>query len=130
MLHSSHFLLAGRTLVQTHQIYISNGRERVQEIRDELFAFPEVLDVFITSRPDALVVVCSGRPHPGEWLRALRAVGYHPRPRRRAASTVNGGVRPDGVKRTVIVYKSAETAVGTPDAKMSKGKRRLFAAAS
>ena len=62
--------------MQTHQIQISNGRDRVDEIRSELFAFPEVLDVFITSRPDALVVVCSGRPHPGEWLRALRAVGY------------------------------------------------------
>ena len=66
----------GRTRVQTHQIQISNGRDRADEIRSELFAFPEVLDVFITSRPDALVVVCSGRPHPGEWLRALRAVGY------------------------------------------------------
>jgi hypothetical protein len=49
----------------------------VNEVRSELFNFPEVLDVFITGRPDALVVVCSGRPRPGEWLGALRRVGYH-----------------------------------------------------
>jgi hypothetical protein len=76
--------------VQTHQIHIPNGRDRVHEIRSVLFAFPEVLEVFITSRPGALVVVSSGRPHPGEWLRALRAVGYEPQPRRRATSAVNG----------------------------------------
>jgi hypothetical protein len=48
----------------------------VNEVRSELFNFPEILDVFITGRPDALVVVCSGRPRPGEWLGALRRVGY------------------------------------------------------
>src|ERR1700742_357019 len=48
----------------------------VNDVRGELFNFPEVLDVFITGRPDALVVVCSGRPRPGEWLGALRRVGY------------------------------------------------------
>jgi hypothetical protein len=95
-----------------------------------LFAFPEVLEVFSTGRPDALVVVCSGRPHPGEWLRALRAAGYHPRPRRCAPSTVNGRVRPAEVKPTGIVHKQGETTVATPDATRPRGKRRLLAAAS
>jgi hypothetical protein len=62
--------------VQTHQIHVSNGRDMVNEVRSELFSFPEVLDVFITGRLDALVVVCSGRPRPGEWLGALRRAGY------------------------------------------------------
>jgi hypothetical protein len=62
--------------MQTHQIQVSGAKERVHEIRSELFAFPEVLDVFATGRPDALVVVYWGRPRPGEWLRALRELGY------------------------------------------------------
>jgi hypothetical protein len=62
--------------VQTHQINISHGRDNVHEIRRQLFAFSEILDVFVTSRPDSLVVVCTGRPRLGEWLRALRAAGY------------------------------------------------------
>jgi hypothetical protein len=62
--------------VQTYQINISQGRDNVHEIRRELFAFSEILDVFVTSRPDSLVVVCAGRPRLGEWRRALRAVGY------------------------------------------------------
>jgi hypothetical protein len=62
--------------VQTYQINISQGRANVHEIRRRLFAFSEVLDVFVTSRPDSLVVVCAGRPRMGEWLRALRAAGY------------------------------------------------------
>lgn len=62
--------------MQTHQIHVSNGRDSAREVRGELFTFPEVLDVFITGRPDALVVVCSGRPRPGEWLGALRRAGY------------------------------------------------------
>jgi hypothetical protein len=72
--------------VQTYQITISHGRDSVHEIRRELFAFSEILDVLVTSRPDSLVVVCAGRPRLGEWLRALRAVGYevparrHPSP--------------------------------------------------
>jgi hypothetical protein len=73
--------------VQTHQINISHGRENVHEIRRELFAFSEILDVFVTSRPDSLVVVCAGRPRLGEWLRALRAVGYEA-PTRRHPSAV------------------------------------------
>ena len=62
--------------MQTHQIQVLGAREQVYEIRSELFAFPEVLDVFVTGRPDALVVVYAGRARPGEWLRALGAVGY------------------------------------------------------
>lgn len=62
--------------MQTCKIIVLKARESVQEIRSELFAFPEILDVFVTSRPDALVVVCSGRPRPGKWLQALRAVGF------------------------------------------------------
>src|SRR5207245_2260839 len=52
--------------------------------------FPEILDVFVTSRPDALVVVYAGRPHPGRWLAALRAVGYEVPGRRQP----NAGVSP------------------------------------
>lgn len=72
--------------VQTHQIHVSNGRERAHEVRSVLFTFPEVIDVFVTGRSDALVVVCSGRPRPGEWLAALRSVGYHIPPRRHATA--------------------------------------------
>jgi hypothetical protein len=90
--------------VQTHQISVSRGRDGVNEIRQKLFAFPEVLEVFITDRPDALVVVCSGRPRPGEWLRALRAMGYEvpararPRPTALRAAhrpTQPGDAKPD-----------------------------------
>ncbi len=80
--------------MQTHQIQISHGREKVNQIRSELFAFPEVLEVFTTGRPDALVVVHSGRPHPAEWLRALRAVGCEAPPRRPAVAP--GYERPRG----------------------------------
>jgi hypothetical protein len=62
--------------VQTYQINIAHGRENVYAIRRELFAFSEILDVFAAGRADSLVVVCVGRPRLGEWLRALRAVGY------------------------------------------------------
>jgi hypothetical protein len=62
--------------VQTCQLTISRGRDNVHEIRQELFAFSEILDVFVTSRPDSLVVVCAGRPRLGEWRSALRAAGY------------------------------------------------------
>jgi hypothetical protein len=72
--------------MQTHQIHVSNGRDMVNEVRSELFSFPEVLDVFITGRPNALVVVCSGRPRPGEWLGALRRVGYDVPAQRHAAA--------------------------------------------
>lgn len=70
--------------MQTHQINVSRARDMVEEIRHELFEFPEVLDVLVTGRPDRLVVVSRGRPRPGEWLRALRAVGYRVPARRHA----------------------------------------------
>jgi hypothetical protein len=79
--------------VQTYQITISQGRDNVHEIRRELFAFSEILDVFVTSRPDLLVVVCAGRPRLGEWRRALRAAGYEiPARRRSAASTTEHSI--------------------------------------
>lgn len=71
--------------MQTHQMRVSEGRDRVTDIRRDLFAFPEVIDVFVTSRPDVLVVVIIGRPHPGEWTRALRSLGYGIPPRRTVA---------------------------------------------
>lgn len=67
----------------THPIHVIDGREQVLEVRGALFAFPDVLDVFVTGRPDVLVVVCSGRPCPARWLAALRAAGYQIPPRRR-----------------------------------------------
>jgi hypothetical protein len=71
--------------MQTYQINISHGRDYVHEIRRELFTFSEILEVFVTSRPDSLVVVCAGRPRLGDWLRALRAVGYEVPARRHSA---------------------------------------------
>lgn len=89
--------------MQTHRIQVSGARESVHEIRGELFAFPEVLEVFVTGRPDFLVVVCAGRPRPGEWLRALGAIGCRiparaharwPRPERRSESLLPAIVEP------------------------------------
>jgi hypothetical protein len=77
--------------MRTHQIHVSNGREAVDEIRRQLFLFPEVLEVFSTGRPDVVVVVCAGRPRPGEWLRALRALGYQT-PARRSATSVSRAI--------------------------------------
>jgi hypothetical protein len=37
------------------------------------------------------VVVSQGRPRPAEWLRALRAVGYHVPMRRHATQAVEAG---------------------------------------
>lgn len=74
--NSCSFTTAERGPVQTYKIYVSKGRDRVNEIRSELFDFPEILDVFITGRPDSLVVVYQGRPRPAQWLRALRTAGY------------------------------------------------------
>jgi hypothetical protein len=85
--------------VQTHQISVSRGRDSVDEIRKKLFEFPEVLEVFITGRPDSLVVVCSGRPRPGEWLRALRAVGYQVPARRRPTTTALAAAHRSDAKR-------------------------------
>ena len=68
----------------THQIHVSTGRETVGEIRRHLLLFSEVVEVYATGKPDILVVVYAGRPRPGEWLTALRAVGYHVPTRRHA----------------------------------------------
>lgn len=75
--------------MQTHQIRVSGARQRVHVIRNELFAFPEILEVFATGRPDALVVVYVGRPRPGEWLRGLRRLGF------RTPARVTPGTRRD-----------------------------------
>jgi hypothetical protein len=97
--------------VQTYQINVSKGRDQVQEIRHELFAFSEILEVFATSRPDALIVVCGGRPRAGEWLRALRAIGYEASARRRVAAGVTGIAAPppavgvSGVERTEVAVR-------------------------
>jgi hypothetical protein len=81
--------------VQTHHINVSRARDMAQEIRHELFVFPEVLDVYVTGRPDWLVVVSRGRPRPAEWLRALRAVGYDIPPRRHAVAEPAEADRPE-----------------------------------
>ena len=70
--------------MQTHPIHVTHGRELVVEVRCELFAFSEILEVFVTGRADVLVVVCAGRPRPAEWLRALRGSGYEIPDRRHA----------------------------------------------
>jgi hypothetical protein len=94
--------------VQTYQINVSTGRDKVQEIRRELFAFSEILEVFTTSQPDALIVVCGGRPRAGEWLRALRAIGYEASARRRPGAGASGIAAPapvvpvSGVERTEV----------------------------
>ena len=92
--------------MQTHQIHVSGARERVHVIRNELFAFPEVLEVFVTGRPDVLVVVYAGRPRPGEWLRALRVLGYRT-PARRHAGLPRLERRPDLLLRNVVQCKDA-----------------------
>jgi hypothetical protein len=97
--------------VQTYRIHVSKGRERVDEIRNELFAFSEVLDVFVTGRPDSLVVVCWGRPRLADWSRALRAEGYD-LPRRS-----HFGTPAAEVGRTAVVaplYREAPSASTTP----------------
>lgn len=62
--------------MQTHQLHVTNGGDRVDDVRSTLFAFPEILEVFTSGRPDMLVVVCDGRPRLGEWLARLRATGF------------------------------------------------------
>jgi hypothetical protein len=73
--------------MQTYQIHVAEARDRAHEIRTELLVFPEILEVFVTSRPNSLVVVCAGRPRPGEWLGALRALGYQVLARRHPTAT-------------------------------------------
>jgi hypothetical protein len=103
--------------VQTHQINVSHGRERVREIRRELFRFSEVLDVFVTGRPDRLVVVCAGRPRLGEWLRALRAAGYEvPGSRRSTAAALRTERSQAAVLRHVVEYLHEQS----PDAEQRR----------
>jgi hypothetical protein len=61
--------------MHTHEIHIAGAQETAGKARDCLFAFPEVLDVLITSRRDSLIVVFAGRPRPAEWSDRLRAAG-------------------------------------------------------
>ncbi len=102
--------------MQTHQINISQGRDNVHEIRRELFAFSEILDVFVTSRPDSVVVVCAGRPRPGEWLRALRAAGYEDCNRRRSSRS-----------RPRSQYPSAQPSLRASEPPNSVPSRRMIA---
>jgi hypothetical protein len=74
--------------MQTHPLYVIDGCAQALDIRTELFAFADVLDVFVTGRPDVLLVACSGRPHPAEWLRVLRAAGYEIPGRRHARAAL------------------------------------------
>lgn len=90
--------------MQTHPIHVAHGRELVLEVRRELFAFSEVLDVFATGPPEVLVVVCSGRPRPAQWLALLREAGFEIQARRHA--------KPGGVLRAgrALTEASARTA--------------------
>src|SRR5258708_371508 len=76
------------TNMNTNQIRVSDGRDSVEDIRHRLFSFPEVLEVFATGRSDVLIVVHTGRPRLGNWLAALRAVGYRTSARRAAIALV------------------------------------------
>ena len=57
--------------MRTHPIHVANGRARILEVRTELLAFGEVLDVVVTGRSDLLVVIGSKRPRAREsgWRR-------------------------------------------------------------
>ena len=105
--------------MQTCQIYVSKGRDRVNEIRSELFVFPEILDVFITGRPDSLVVVCRGRPRPAEWLRALRTVGYDLPPRS------HSGTPATKVDRTTVVAPLRRETPSTPTVRANRRRNIL-----
>ena len=60
--------------MQTQQIQVSGAGERAHELRRELFAFSWGFDVFVAGRPDFLVLVCDGRPRPGECcMRCVRS---------------------------------------------------------
>ncbi|MCW3028951.1 MAG: hypothetical protein JWN81_2162 [Solirubrobacterales bacterium] len=76
--------------MHTYEIHVAGGREAVGEIRRQLFAFSEVLEVLATSRADSLVVVFRGRPRPAEWNGQLRDAGY--RPLRRPAISSDGSI--------------------------------------
>jgi hypothetical protein len=93
--------------MQTHPLHVADARSRLDSVRAELLAFTDVLDVFPTGRADVLVVICSGRPRPGEWVGALRAAGYRIPPRRHAsdgslapAPNTADGTTPDGIHQS------------------------------
>ena len=122
--------------MKTHQIYVSGAGERADEIRNGLFAFSEVLDVFVTGRPDVLVVIYVGRPRPGEWLHALRRLGYHtpareramwPRPQGRSAGLLrevvpSGDVGIDDGRQTTSSIPRDPAAHHGRDAACSRGR--------
>jgi hypothetical protein len=104
--------------MQTHPLHVSDARERFEDVRAELLAFTDVLEVFSTGQADVLVLICSGRPRPGEWVRALRAAGYripprrHPaRPRRAPAAAPANGASRSGTDKWPFQLKAAEAGV-------------------
>jgi hypothetical protein len=108
--------------VQTYQIHVSDGRARVDDVRSALFAFPEILDVFITGRPDTLVVVCAGRPHPALWLRRLRHVGYEVWIRRRPDPATSDARREPAPVRAV---RPPTMCGDAPNSRSDVGESRL-----
>jgi hypothetical protein len=107
--------------VQTYQIHVSDGRARLSDVRSALFAFPEILDVFITGRPDTLVVVCAGRPHPVQWLQRLRLAGYDAWIRRRP-DPATSDARREPAPRAVRPPALGEDA---PKLRREMGERRV-----
>jgi hypothetical protein len=97
--------------MRTHAIHVISGREHALAIRGELFAFTDVLDVFVTGQPDVLVVVCSGRPRPAEWIASLRAAGYEV-PVRRNVQRLTHNVAPLASRRRRSIGTRSATAVG------------------
>ena len=110
--------------MQTHEIHIAGGREAVSEIRRELFAFSEVLEVLATSRPDSLVVVFSGRPRPAEWNGYLRDAGYQllNRPANRCGEPIPRGLM---VAHGAARSEPPEERSNAAAARRSRARRRL-----
>jgi hypothetical protein len=75
--------------MQTHPLHVIDGCARAPDIRTELFVFGDVLDVFVSGCPDVLIVACSGRPRPAEWLRVLREAGYETPGRRHVRAALS-----------------------------------------
>jgi hypothetical protein len=99
--------------VQTYQIHVPRARETVDAVRGSLFAFPEILDVVALGAQDTLVVVCAGRPRPAEWLRFLRAAGYHAwTPRRHSHAPLSA---PAPAASPDVAPASGSVSAGIPD---------------
>ena len=111
--------------MQTHRLHVSNARDSVLEIRSELFVFPEVLEVFVTGRPDVLVVVCSGRPRPTQWLRTLRAAGYETLARRHASAKRGGSTSATDLPRAAPSPIRTEPPVRRVRPRRSSAVRKL-----